>query len=366
MYRQTGTRATPRAQPMEWCDHEPVRAGAPGAAIVIATVIAALTVVPAAASASSLPRGAATGIKSVPHVIIDTDLSRWWDDASTIGVANVLHERGTIRILGIASDVQNPVAVAAIDAINTAYDHGNIPLGAVAGSAADTFPHGFTDELVARLPHSIQDSGDVPGAVALYRRLLARQPDHSVTIISLGGYTNLADLLESKRGQGSALNGRALVAKKVQRLVQMDGIFPGGGPAFTNQKIDLASASEVVGSGGWPTPIAWVDGLGGLQTKVGGALCATAAPDHPMRVVYEALFECGPPGDGNWDAPTLLYAVADSRGVFTELGQGGAAVINAQGGLSWDAASPRDHDVYVHVADQQRLNQRIDELLAAR
>jgi pyrimidine-specific ribonucleoside hydrolase len=329
-------------------------------AVAIAVAVA---VVPATGFASA-PRGVvAREGKGGPRVIIDTDLSRWWDDASTIGLANVLHRQGKMRILGIVSNVPNTVAVAAIDAIDTAYGHRDIPLGAVAGSEADTFQHGYTDELVRRLPNSVRDEHDVPNAVALYRRLLARQPDHSVTIVSVGGYTNLAGLLDSKRGQGSSLDGRALTRKKVKRLVQMDGIFPGGGPAFTNQKIDLESASAVVGGEGWPTPMAWVDGLGGVQTKVGGALCAEA-PDHPMRIVYEVLFACGPPGDGNWDAPALLYAIGDLRGAFTEEGQGGAAVINPQGGLSWQTPSRRPSDVYVHVVDQPTLNARIDELLA--
>jgi hypothetical protein len=83
-----------------------------------------------------------------------------------------------------------------------------------------------------------------------------------------------------------------------------------------------------------------------------------------MRIVYEALFACGPPGDGNWDAPTLLYAIGDLPGAFSEQGQGGAAVINPQGGLSWQVPSPRPNDLYVHVVDQPTLNQRIDELLA--
>lgn len=328
-----------------------------------AAIVITAAVVPAPGFASA-PRGAAAKVgKGEPRVIIDTDLSRWWDDASTIGVANVLHQRGKVRVLGIVSNVPNTVAVAAIDAIDTAYGHGDIPLGAVAGSEADTFQHGYTDELVRRLPNSVRDEHDVPNAVALYRRLLARQPDHSVTIVSVGGYTNLAGLLESRRGQGSSLDGRALAGNKVKRLVQMDGIFPGGGPAFTNQKIDLESASAVVGGEGWPTPMAWVDGLGGVQTKVGGALCAEA-PDHPMRIVYEVLFACGPPGDGNWDAPALLYAIGDRPGVFTEEGRGGAAVINAQGGLSWETPSNRPRDVYVHVVDQPTLNSRIDELLA--
>jgi len=331
------------------------------AAIVIAT---AAVIAATAGSAASAPEGGEKG-KGGPRVIIDTDLSLWWDDASTIGLANVLDDQGKLRLLGIVSNVPNTVSVAAIDAINTAYGHGDIPLGAVAGSEADSFEHGYTDEVVERLPNSVRDHDDVPKAVALYRRLLAKQPDHSVTIVSVGGYTNLAGLLESTRGQGSKLDGRALVEKKVKRLVQMDGIFPGGGPAFTNQKIDLESASAVVGGEGWPTPIAWVDGLGGIETKVGGTLCATAPSKHPMRIVYEVLFACGPPGDGNWDAPALLYAIGDVPGVFSEEGHGGAAVINVDGGLSWQTPSDRPNDFYVHVVDQPTLNQRIDELLVA-
>jgi pyrimidine-specific ribonucleoside hydrolase len=333
-------------------------------AIVIATAAVAVA---ASGSAASLPQRAATKeAKGGPRVIIDTDLSRWWDDASTIGLANVLQKRGKMRLLGVVSNVPNAVAVASADAIDTAYGHPDIPLGAVAGSDADTFEHGYTDELVKRLPNSVRSQHDVPNAVALYRRLLAKQPDHSVTIVSIGGYTNLAGLLASKRGQGSSLDGRGLVAKKVQRLVQMDGIFPGGGPAFTNQKLDLDAAVAVVSGQGWPTPIAWFDGLGGVQTKVGGTLCTTTGPKNPMRIVYEVLFACGPPDDGNWDAPTLLYALGDLPGVFSEQGQGGAAVINAQGGLSWETPSSRPNDLYVKVVDQQRLNQRIDELLVAK
>jgi hypothetical protein len=334
------------------------------AAWAVAAAIVLVGVVPATQAHASVARDRPAGDGAdTPRVILDTDLSRWWDDATALGLANVLHQRGEIRLVGVVSDIRNPVAVAAIDAVDTAYGNGRIPVGAVAGSDADTAPHGYSDELARRLPHSVHDADDVPGAVALYRRLLARAPDHSVTVVSIGGYTNLAGLLASGRGQGSRLDGRALIAKKVRRLVIMDGLFPGGGPPFTNQKLDLAAARTVVEGGAWPTPMAWVDGLDGILTQVGATLCTTAPPGNPMRIVYETLFGCGPPRDGDWDAPALLYAVGEVPGVFAESGQGGAAVLNAQGGLSWDPVSTRRHDVYVHVVDQERLNRRIDALL---
>jgi hypothetical protein len=337
----------------------------------VATVSALVAVTVAAtgilASAPPAPAAAAPRTQgshaAVPRIVIDTDLSLWWDDATAIGMANVLEGQGALRVLGILSDIPNPDAVPAIDAIDTAYRHPTIPLGAVAHSNANTAPHGYSDVLVRALPHSIHSINGIPGAVPLFRTLLVHQPDRSVTIVAIGAYTNLAGLLRSKAGQGSSLNGRALVAKKVKRLVIEDGLFPLGAPPLTNQKLDTVSAREVVSGTNWPTPIAWVDGYTGIQTKVGGGLCTSVPPSNPMRIVYESRFGCGPPGDGDWDGPTLLYAVGGSQRMFSELGRGGAAFLNDQGGLTWRTDPARPHDVYVHVADQQALNQRIDTLL---
>ena len=52
----------------------------------------------------------------------------------------------------------------------------------------------------------------------------------------------------------------------------MDGLFPNGAPALTNQRIDLEAASAVI-TGDWPTPIAWVDGFSGINLRVGSSLC---------------------------------------------------------------------------------------------
>jgi hypothetical protein len=278
-------------------------------------------------------------------------------------MANVLEQRGEDKILGVMSDIRNPVAAAALDAIDTAYGHSGIPVGAVADSSANTAPHGYSDVLAHELPHSIRNSSQAQPAVPLYRKLLAAQPDHSVTVVAIGGETNLAGLLRSGPGQGSSLPGRTLVATKVKRLVIEDGLFPHGGPPFTNERLDMAATETVVATDGWPTSIAWVDGFTGINTKVGGTLCTSVSPKNPMRIVYTKLFNCGPPGDGDWDGPTLLFAVKGASGIFSELGQGGAAVINSEGGLSWGPGVGHPHEEYVHVTNQTELNARINALI---
>src|SRR5689334_17409132 len=138
--------------------------GAAARAAALATVLAiagvgcsspAQSAAPPSPSTTTTPApGAQPANATGPRVIIDTDLSRWWDDATVLGLANVLQQQGAVNVLGVVSDVRNPIAVAAIDAINTAYGHGDIPVGAVAYSDADTAKHGYTDVLVRRLPHS--------------------------------------------------------------------------------------------------------------------------------------------------------------------------------------------------------------------
>jgi pyrimidine-specific ribonucleoside hydrolase len=336
-----------------------------GALAVLALAVLALVVAGTSFAAVS-PVGSASAAThatdaGAPRIIVDTDLSRWWDDATALGMANVLAQRGAVRLLGVMSDVRNPVAAAALDAIDTYYGHASVPVGAVADSAADTAPHGYSDALADMLPHAIRSSAQAQPAVPLYRRLLAAQPDHSVTIVAIGGDTNLAGLLTSGPGDGGARPGRTLVETKVKRLVIEDGLFPSGGPPLTNEALDITATKTLVAT--WPTPIAWVDGFTGANTKVGAALCTTVPRRNPMRIVYTHLFDCGPPGDGDWDGPTMLYAVEGASGVFSELGHGGAAVVNAQGGLSWGSGAGHAAEVYVHVANQTELNARINALL---
>ncbi|WP_432329674.1 nucleoside hydrolase [Mucilaginibacter sp. P25] len=92
-------------------------------------------------------------------------------------------------------------------------------------------------------------------AVALYRKVLAKQADGSVTIISVGFFTNLADLLRSGADKYSKLDGEQLVKKKVKQLVSMATGIGTDGKTFSeyNVNVDAASAQKVFKD--WPTPI---------------------------------------------------------------------------------------------------------------
>src|SRR6185369_2563850 len=129
----------------------------------------------------------------------------------------------------IASSKHKNVA-AAISVFNTYFNRPDIPIGVVSGNALTLGDHQhWTDTVISRYPHPIKNNAEAQDALLLYRKLLASQPDHSVTIITVGFLTNLANLLNSGKDQYSPLNGYDLVKRKVNRLVSMAGRFPSGG-----------------------------------------------------------------------------------------------------------------------------------------
>ncbi len=293
--------------------------------------------------------------KAAPQIIIDTDLGMWWDDASAIGIAHVLHEQGHIEILGITSCLSDPSCAGGIAALNDAYGHESIPIGQPEGGPFAGGPMIVSDALRDAFPHARPTIHNAPD---LLLQLLANQPDASVIIVALGGLTNMANIM---------LRARELIEKKVKRIVIMDGFFPDDTPPLTNQLLDPGATATVVQESGWPTPITWVDGYCGIATLVGATLLTSVAGSHPMRIAYEAFFGRSDPTEGSWDAPTLLCATGLFDHYFVKHGHRGAARLGTHGGLVWRADDPTRHDdCYVRIGDQQALNTTIDTLLINR
>lgn len=325
---------------------------------------ASVALVAALGAAPAVAQEPTKGPTDVPKVIIDTDMALWWDDVAAIAMANALQNQGRLEILGIVSDVRSIPSVAAVDAINTYYGNGDIPVGATLGTEWDIVGNAYTTQLAAGFPNSFQDGSVAPDAVPLLRELLAGQADHSVIVLSLGGHTNLAGLLASQGDDTSPLAGGELVAAKVSQLVIMDGEFPVASRAWTNTLID-PSATKYVVNGGWPTPMVWVDATIGRPLKVGGTVCDAHA-DGPVRAAYDILFVCGTEvGDSSWDPIQVYYVIFGAEdGVVSHAGEGGAAEADFWGAISWKDSTTRTNDRYLVAEDYETLTRRIDELLA--
>jgi inosine-uridine nucleoside N-ribohydrolase len=186
---------------------------------------------------------------------------------------------------------------------------------------------------VARYPHRITSNDQVADAVTVYRQLLAKQPDHSVTIVTVGFLTNLANLLNTGPDRYSPLTGRELVTRKVARLVSMAGRFPQGREFNVHKD---TKASQVVFDT-WPTDV-WLSGFEiGQQIKTGLPLVQNARIHSPTKDVF-ALCLPKAKEDSNgrmsWDQTAVLVAIKGTA-TFYDL-KPGRMIVAADGSNRWD------------------------------
>jgi inosine-uridine nucleoside N-ribohydrolase len=196
------------------------------------------------------------------------------------------------------------------DVFNTYFKRPNVPIAVPKGKALELKDtQHWTDTLLAKYPHRIRSNAEVPDAVDLYRKVLASQPDKSVTIVTVGFLTNLANLFQSQPDKYSSLTGKALIKKKVKSLVCMAGKIPEG--YEFNVKED-AAASQIVFDN-WETPIIFSGFEIGVKIKVGLPLINNVAiKNSPVK---EAFSICIPKaaedsaGRSSWDETAVLIAI---------------------------------------------------------
>lgn len=166
----------------------------------------------------------------VESIIIDTDLGSSTDDVATICMAYSYMRQGRAELLGIVVDRMGEQNAVFADILNTYYGFPRIPIGLCRNGVEN--PQIFTDyahiaektrtdgsPLFARTQTKFDDDYKV------YRKILASQPDNSVTVLSIGFLTSLANLLTSSPDEYSQLDGVSLVAQKIKRIIIMGGKF---------------------------------------------------------------------------------------------------------------------------------------------
>jgi len=278
---------------------------------------AAPTAVPALNAASATQPGhpfpATLAGRPPVRLILDCDMDSDCDDAGALGILNILADRGEVDILAVMLSALDPYAGPCADAINTYYGRPDLPIGA-ARPPAPMYKSHYTQAVAKRCPHDLPRSDAAEDAVMLYRRILSSQPDHSVTIVTIGDMTNLAKLVRepAKAGQPA---GADLIAAKVKLWVCMGGNFIGN-PAHDdlkrgNNNFTVDAKATYAAITHWPTPIVFAgrevcsvpSGL-----KAGKRLADTPA-DNPVRIAYEQYFGGKLKDRHVADLATVLYAV---------------------------------------------------------
>src|SRR5687767_2874399 len=131
---------------------------------------------------------------AVVKIIFDTDMDSDCDDVGALAVLHALADLGEAEILATVTSSKNPWSAPCIDAINTWYGRPDLPIGSPKGKGTQK-PTKYGEAIAKQFPHDLKSTADAPDARQVYRDALAKQPDGSVTIVTVGYLTNVADLL---------------------------------------------------------------------------------------------------------------------------------------------------------------------------
>lgn len=298
----------------------------------------------------------------IPRIIFDADMSSDHDDAGALALLHGLADLGECEILACMASSTNGGTALCMQAINTYYGRAGIPCGRRPDC---TGPGSYPGTISAEFPHPLYAGyADPPLSVELYRRILAAQPDRSVTIVTVGYLNNLQDLLQSQADAHSPLAGRSLVARKVRLWSCMGGVYPRG--YEFNFTVEKTAACAVVN--GWPTA-AMFSGFAIGNPLVTGARLMQTPRDNPIRRVWELK---GGANHASWDQTAVYYAVRSAEETWAAERTGRNTIVplseDAKGQNVWDATVDPTGD-----ADQGFLLERsrtpvqtaIDVLMAA-
>ena len=255
----------------------------------------------------------------VPLVIFDTDIGSSADDLFALEMLYRYDEQQLCQLLGVVVDREGETNADFADVMNTYFGHPDVPIGLVQDGIKNPkvwidYAHVAymteADDTTPMFLRTIDQNEMRPDGYKLYRRLLAQQPDHSVSIVSTGFVTCLAQLLQSEADEYSALSGVELVHQKVKCIYLQGGVFGDAEESDFNfaQGITFAQAFFDL----WPKDVDMVFSpmeVGQTVEYTPEQVIADVSwtDRHPIKQVYMTC-DCNT-GQRMWDPMCVIQAV---------------------------------------------------------
>ena len=309
-------------------------------------------------------RGAEPAGSEPVRILFDSDMAGDADDVAALAVLHALADQGHAKILAVGASERNPWTPLCMDAINTYYGRPEIPIGVTKDKGAFFKRSKYTKAVARNFPRSQdwESANDVPSAVAIYRDVLATQPDDSVVLVTVGSLANIANLLKSKPDEHSDLSGKELVKKKVRHWVCMAGVFgPGEGRREANLIKGVKAAQYALEH--WPTRITFCGYLIGHHVQTGADLSETSE-DNPVRHAYK--LGKGGRSSSSFDQVTTLFAVRALDGGplanLWKLSDWGVVEVNGDGSNKFKEAADGPHR-YIRPELEHRDPEQVEKIV---
>ena len=150
-------------------------------------------------------------------VLLETDFCTDVDDVAALSLlcGEVRRHPGAFRLGGVSCNVKSPFIAAAVKTVLSAWGMQDVPVGV---TEDDLPPSGNHSDYLAGLAARWrgQDPATCGTGRELYRRVLAKAADGSVTVISIGFFNTLDEVLADEPG---------LFRRKVRAVYAMAGGF---------------------------------------------------------------------------------------------------------------------------------------------
>ena len=254
----------------------------------------------------------------VPLIILDADIGSSTDDLFALQMLHHYEQEGRCKLLGVVVNRMGEANAAIADVMNTYFGHPDTPIGLVRHGipapqvwidygALPTYTDADGGQMFS---YAVSDYSSLPDGYVLYRRLLSAQPDHSVSICSVGFVTALSALLQSDGDEYSPLNGVELVRKKVKCIYIMGGVFGNSIEPDFNFSQGITFALDFFRL--WPKDVDMMFSPGevgdGIDYRPELVISDISWTDvHPLKQVYMTC-DCDT-GQRMWDPLTVIQAV---------------------------------------------------------
>lgn len=254
-------------------------------------------------------------------IIFDTDIAPDYDDVGAMALLHAFADMGEAKILATISCNTFETTAPALSVLNTYFKRPGIPIGITKNELSNKdCSQQWAQAIVAKYPHALQSNDEAMDAVKLYRKILSSEPDKSVTIVSVGFFTNLAGLLNSKADEYSNLSGTALVKKKIKQLVSMAARLDKDGKSGYefNVMIDPAASQKVFTD--WPTHVTISGFEIGEKILTGIRLTNNdSIQNSPVKDAFQIALakDNNKLGRNSWDETAVLVAVRGIEPYFS-------------------------------------------------
>lgn len=303
---------------------------------------------------------------SQEKIIFDTDLGGDADDLGALAMLHNFVDKKECELLAVMCWSTEKYSVSAIDAVNRFYNHPDILIGT---RKADIYtdPNNYGKPIADNFPHLLNPE-NVPDATILYRQILARSANKSITIVAVGPLKNIENLLKSAGDSISPLTGKQLIEKKIKEFVIMGGQFPEGKNEW-NFDGNMKGVTKFVIKN-ITVPIVFSGFELGESIKTGDVF-NNIDKNTPLYIGFMHFSEFAPwmkeqykegkiSNNSTFDQTAVLYAVRKGLGLYWDKVSDGKCVPDDIGGNTWIKSKKSNHSYLILKMDKILIAKEIE------